>query len=93
MTVVNFAVAMAVPRLTRSFGNGRLLAGSLTLTLIGMAWLSRLSLDTRYLRRIAPPMIRIGAGQGGALSQLTASGIARAAPRGAGVISGLVNVA
>lgn len=37
MTVVNFAVAVAVPRLTKRCGNGLLLAGGLTLTLIGIA--------------------------------------------------------
>lgn len=37
MTLANFAVALAVPCLTRHFGNGRLLAGGLLVTLIGMA--------------------------------------------------------
>ncbi|MGO9977420.1 MAG: MFS transporter [Solirubrobacteraceae bacterium] len=93
MTVVNFAVAMAVPELTRRHGNGVLLAGGLTLTLIGMAWLRRLSAGTDYLTGIAFPMVLIGAGQGATLSPWTAAGIAGAAPRDAGAASGLVNVA
>ena len=40
-TIPNFAAAMMVPRLTRRFGNARLLAARLMLTLVGMAWLRR----------------------------------------------------
>ncbi|MBN8939903.1 MAG: MFS transporter [Rhizobiales bacterium] len=92
-TLVNFAVAMVVPRFTRRFGNGRLLAGGLTLTLVGMAWLSRISMGTSYLAGIALPMMLIGAGQGFTLSPLTAAGIAGVAPEDAGAASGVVNVA
>ena len=46
MTLANFAVAVAVPKLTRRLGNAHLLAGGLALTLIGMARLSRLSAGT-----------------------------------------------
>jgi EmrB/QacA subfamily drug resistance transporter len=93
MTLANFAVAVAVPRLTRRLGNARLLAAGVTVTLVGMAWLSRLSADSSYLTAIALPMIFIGIGQGGALGPLTASGIAGVAPEDAGAASGLVNVA
>ncbi|WP_136616373.1 MULTISPECIES: MFS transporter [Mesorhizobium] len=93
MTMVNFAVAMVVPQLTRRFGNGRLLACGLTLCLAGMAWLSRASFDTSYLTGVALPMVLIGAGQGMALSPLTTSGIAGVAPEDAGAASGVVNVA
>ncbi|MEA2184642.1 MAG: hypothetical protein QOF69_3827 [Solirubrobacteraceae bacterium] len=92
-TVVNFAAAMAVPRLTRRFGNATLLAGSLAISVIGMAWLSRLSADTPYLTGIALPMILIGAGQGGALGPLTAAGIAAVAPGDAGAAGGVTNAA
>jgi EmrB/QacA subfamily drug resistance transporter len=92
-TLPNFAAAMAVPRLARRFGNGRLLAGSLTLTLIGMAWLSRLTADATYLTSVALPMVLIGLGQGGALAPLTAAGVAGVAPEDAGAASGVVNVA
>jgi EmrB/QacA subfamily drug resistance transporter len=93
MTVVNFAVAVAVPRLTGRFGNGRLLAAGLAVTLAGMVWLSRISGDTPYLTGVALPMILIGAGQGASLSPLTASGIAGVGQEDAGAASGLVNVA
>jgi EmrB/QacA subfamily drug resistance transporter len=92
-TLVNFAVAMVVPQLTRRFGNARLLAAALTCGLLGMAWLSRASLDTNYLIGVALPMVLIGAGQGLALSPLTSSGIAGVAREDAGAASGVVNVA
>jgi len=93
MTIANFIVAVAVPKFTRRFGNGRLLAAGLAITLVGMAWLSRLSADTAYLTGIAMPMVLIGAGQGASLGPLTASGIAGVRGEDAGAASGLVNVA
>ena len=92
-TLPNFAAAMAVPVLTRKLGNARLLAGSLLFTLIGMAWLSRVSADSAYLTGVALPMILIGIGQGGALAPLTSAGVAGVAPEDAGAASGVVNVA
>lgn len=92
-TLVNFAGAMAVQRLTRRFGNERLLLGGLTLALIGMIWLSRVSADSTYLLGVALPMILIGLGQGLSLSPLTISGIAGVEAKDAGAASGLVNVA
>ena len=93
MTLVNFAVAMLVPKLSRRFGNARLLAGGLTLCLFGLAWLSRVCAATAYLTGVALPMALIGAGQGLALSPLTAAGISGVQARDAGAASGVVNVA
>jgi hypothetical protein len=92
MTIVNFIVAVRVPKLTARYGNGRLLAGGLATTAIGMFWLSRLSGETSYLSGLALPMILIGAGQGATLSPLTAAGIAGVRGEDAGAASGLVNV-
>nr|WP_315259522.1 MFS transporter [uncultured Duganella sp.] len=93
MTLVNFAVALQVPRLTRSFGNARLLALGLAVCLAGMAWLSRASPAAGYWLAVALPMVLIGAGQGMTLSPLTAAGIAGVAAQDAGAASGVVNVA
>src|SRR4051812_41910012 len=68
LTVCNFAVAVVVPRLTRQFGNARLLAGGVAVTLVGMAWLSRLSADSSYVTGLALPMMLLGIGQGASLS-------------------------
>ena len=93
VTRVNFAAAMAVPRLTRRFGNATLLVGALVISTIGMAWLGQLSAHSSYLTGIALPMILLGAGQGGALGPLTAAGIAGLAPEDAGAAGGVTNVA
>jgi len=92
-TLPNFAAALAVPKLTQRFGNARLLAAALALTLIGMAWLSQVSADTPYLTGVALPMILIGIGQGGVLGPLTVAGVSGVAAEDAGAASGLVNVA
>jgi hypothetical protein len=92
MTVVNFIVAVRVPKLTARYGNGLLLAAGLATTTVGMFWLSRLSGGTSYLTGLALPMVLIGAGQGATLSPLTAAGIAGVRGEDAGAASGLVNV-
>ena len=92
-TLVNFAVAIAVPWLTHRLGNAQLLAGSLLLAVIGMAWLSRVSADSAYLTAVALPMLLIGAGQGGALAPLTSAGVSGVAAEDAGAAGGVVNVA
>jgi hypothetical protein len=84
MTAFNYAVGLAVPRLTQRLGNGILLAGGLAVTLLGMFWLSRLSPRTSYLTGIALPMVLIGIGQGGTRTLLTAAGIAGVSDDGAG---------
>jgi EmrB/QacA subfamily drug resistance transporter len=91
MTIVNFAVAMAIPRLTPRFGNAAVLATGLAVTLAGMAWLSRVGVDSSYLTAVALPMVLVGAGQGLAFAPLTSAGIAGVTAREAGAASGLVN--
>lgn len=92
-TLVNFGVALAVPKLTRRFGNARLLAAGLAVSVVGMAWLGQIGADTSYLLGVALPMVLIGAGQGASLSPLTVVGVAGVAAEDAGAASGLVNVA
>jgi len=91
-TLVNFASAMAVPKLTRRFGNGRLLSIGLAIGVVGLCWLSRIDADSSYAVAIALPMILIGFGQGLVLGPLTAAGIVGVDARNAGAASGLVNV-
>ena len=91
MTVVNFAVAMTIPRLTTRFGQAVPLATGVTLTLIGMAWLSRVSVSGSYWDTVALPMVLIGAGQGLAFAPMTSAGIARVSIDDAGAASGMVN--
>ncbi|MCU1445793.1 MFS transporter [Cryobacterium sp.] len=93
MTVVNFAVALAIPRLTRRFGNSALLVTGIAVTFAGMLWLGRVGVDSEYLTAVALPMVLIGFGQGLAFAPLTAAGVAGIEPLDAGAGSGLVNVA
>ncbi len=92
-TVVNFAAAMAVPRLIRRFGNTVLMVTGLVISTLGAAWLTQLTSATPYLTGIALPMVLIGLGQGLALTPLTTAGVAGVPARDAGAASGAVNVA
>jgi predicted MFS family arabinose efflux permease len=91
--LVNFAAALTVPRLTARLGNLPLLAIGLATAAIGLAWLGRATPASGFWLAIGLTSILVGAGQGLALSPLTASGIARLAPEDAGAASGVVNVA
>ena len=88
-----FAMVRAVPRLIPRFGEMRVLVGGLTLALIGMAWLSQISVDVDYATQVAPPMLLLGIGMGAAFTPLTSLGIAGVADQDAGAASGLVNTA
>ncbi len=91
MTIVNFAVAMAIPAIVRRFGQKLPLVLGVALTLVGMFWLSRLTADTDYLLGVALPMAVIGIGQGLTFAPLTSAGIADVRDEDAGAASGLVN--
>jgi EmrB/QacA subfamily drug resistance transporter len=91
MTGVNFAVAMAIPRVTARLGQAIPLAAGVLLTLLGMAWLSQVTVSGSYWASVALPMILIGAGQGLAFAPMTSVGIAGVGSEDAGAASGLVN--
>jgi len=93
MTLVNFVVALAIPRLSRVVPTPVLLAAGTATTLVGMAWLSRTAAEGPYLASVAAPMVLIGAGQGLAFAPLTSSGIAGVDAADAGAASGVVNTA
>src|SRR3954449_7947386 len=93
VTLPNFAAAMAIPRLTKHYGNPTVLVGGLVISVIGMAWLSRLGPDTPYLTGVALPMMLIGIGQGGSLGPLTAGGLTGVTAGDAGAAGGVTNVA
>ncbi len=88
-----FAAARLAPRIGPRVGNMRLLAGGVSVALVGMVLLSRITPDSHYLPTIALPMLLLGTGIGTALTPLTTAGVAGVAPEDAGAASGLVNVA
>lgn len=91
MTLVNFAVALCIPRLVARLGGRAPLVVGILLTAGGMLWLSRLGIDSSYLTGVALPMLLIGAGQGLAFAPMTSFGIAGTAHEDAGAASGVVN--
>jgi EmrB/QacA subfamily drug resistance transporter len=90
-TLANFAAALAIPRLTRLFGNGALLAGAMAIGFVGMVWLSGMGADSHYLA-VMMPLLLIGLSQGACLSPLTAAAMTDVQSADAGAASGLVNV-
>ncbi|TXN28896.1 MFS transporter [Lacisediminihabitans profunda] len=91
MTLVNFAVALAIPRLSERLGDTVLLVAGIVVTIAGMLWLSRIAPESGYLAVVAAPMLFIGAGQGLAFAPMTVFGIAGTSPEDAGEASGVVN--
>jgi EmrB/QacA subfamily drug resistance transporter len=91
MTLVNFAVALAIPALVARIGARAPLFVGIALTAGGMLWLSGLGVDSSYLNGVAVPMLLIGAGQGLAFAPMTSFGIAGTAMEDAGAASGVVN--
>ncbi|MZQ86976.1 MFS transporter [Paenibacillus sp. 5J-6] len=93
MTGVMFSMVYAVPGLLSRFGSTRLMIGGVFLALIGMFWLSRITVDTSYFPNIAIPLVILGIGAGVVFIPLTSSGIAGVERSDAGAASGVVNVA
>ena len=92
-TLMAFAVAAAVPSVSRRFSTPIVAVIGTAGMVISSIWLSRLGTHTVYLTGIALPMLFYGAAQGLSLSSLTTAGMAGVAHEDAGVAGGLVNVA
>jgi EmrB/QacA subfamily drug resistance transporter len=93
MTLLLFAMVQVVPRFSARISSAQLIAGGVLIALVGMAWLSRISVGTQYFPGIVLPMVLLGTGIGIAFIPLTTVSIAGVAPEDAGAASGLVNVA
>jgi len=93
VTVLTFAAARALPRLTRAHGNAAVLAAAFALAALGMIWLSHAGPGADYLTEVLPPMVLIGLGNGAGLGPLTVAGVAGARHEDAGAAAGLVNTA
>lgn len=92
-TIPNFLSAMAVPKLSRRFGSGKLLGLGLILSIMGAVGLSLVSAGSSYLGGVAAPMAFIGLGQGLSLAPLTIAGVMGVSQDDAGAASGVVNAA
>jgi EmrB/QacA subfamily drug resistance transporter len=92
MTALIFAMSRVVPWLAPRFGTARLLIAGLTVDLVGLCWLSRVSVGTSYFPGIAVPLLFLGVGAGISFITLTGRAIVGVPDRDAGAASGLVNV-
>src|SRR5262249_42879346 len=93
LTLMIFAVTSVVPRLVGRLGNTRVLVGGILVSLVGMAWLSRVGAGTPYLTGVAIPMVILGLGAAFAITPMTTAGVAGVAGEAAGAASGLGTVA
>jgi EmrB/QacA subfamily drug resistance transporter len=92
VTLTIFAMVKVVPKLLGRIGPFRVLIGGLTLALVGLLWLSRITAGTDYWTGIALPMLLVGGGMGLAFTPLTQAAIQGVDHHDAGAASGLVNV-
>ena len=93
LTLVMFSMAQVVPRIPLRVSSATLITGGAVVGLIGMAWLSRLSVSTQFFPNIVLPMVLLGAGIGVAFIRLTGVSVSGVKPSQEGAASGLVNVA
>jgi EmrB/QacA subfamily drug resistance transporter len=92
VTLTIFGMVKVVPKLLGRIGPQWTLLGGFTSALLGLLWLSQISVTTDYWTGIALPMLLIGSGMGLAFTPLTQTAIAGVDPHDAGAASGLVNV-
>lgn len=92
MTLVQFAAAMAIPRITRMVGGVPMLMGALLLISVRLFWLANAGASASFWQ-LAMPTVVIGIGNGAAMAPLTTSGVRGVEGRDQGAASGVVNVA
>ena len=91
LTIVNFAAALYLPKITAKLGNGRVMLTGQIILLIGILISAVIDPHAGYWVTIGLPMILIGWGQGWLLAPLTAAGVYDTTPELAGGASGLTN--
>lgn len=91
LTILNFIVAMQLPKLIAKFGNNRMLMVGEVILFIGLLWTALSDLSNGYWIAIALPMSVIGIGQGLILAPVTSAGVHDAPKELAGAASGLTN--
>ncbi|MET4052474.1 EmrB/QacA subfamily drug resistance transporter [Frigoribacterium sp. PvP054] len=91
MTIVNFAVALSVPRLLDRLHSVVVLGAGVAVTFAGMLWLSRVDQGDSFVTGVALPMVLIGLGQGLAFAPLTSYALVGITGADAGAASGLLN--
>ncbi|MBS7576376.1 MULTISPECIES: MFS transporter [unclassified Enterococcus] len=91
LTIVNFIIALQLPRLTLKFGNSRILLAGEIVLMIGLILIAISNISTGYWGAIFIPMMIIGIGQGLILAPVTAAGVHEAPVELSGIASGVTN--
>lgn len=92
ITILLFAASQASSKvLIERFGAQRLMIIGITLSSLGLLWLTQLSASSSYPSLLGP-LALFGTGNGLAFVPLTTASLAGVAPEDAGAASGLVNV-
>lgn len=92
LTIVNFMIAMQLPKLTSKLGNNRvLLIGEIILSM-GLILLAISNPENSYWQTVFVPMIILGLGQGLILAPVTSAGVYEAPDELAGIASGVTNM-
>lgn len=82
---------VAAPRLLARLGARTALLPALLLIALGLAWLGRLPAHPGYAADVLPALLALGAGFGLAMPALAGLAMSAAAPRDAGIASGVFN--
>jgi EmrB/QacA subfamily drug resistance transporter len=82
---------IASPRIARRFGAQRAMVPGLAIIAVGVAWLTRLPADGRYLVDLLPAFVLMGVGFGLAQPAITALAMSDATEDDSGLASGLFN--
>lgn len=91
LTIVNFVIAMLLPKISRYFQNTWILFIGEIVLFIGEFWLVIVDVDRGYIHALLLPMILLGIGQGLILSPVTSAGVYQAPQHLAGIASALTN--
>jgi EmrB/QacA subfamily drug resistance transporter len=92
ITILLFAASQASSKvLIERFGPQRMMITGITLSALGLLWLTQLSATSSYPALLGP-LVLFGTGNGLAFVPLTTASLAGVAPQDAGAASGLVNV-
>jgi EmrB/QacA subfamily drug resistance transporter len=92
LTVCLFLASQSSARWTvERFGADAVMVAGITLSIIGLLWLTRLDESSGYLGIIGP-LVLVGIGNGSAFVPLTGAALQGVEPQHAGAASGLVNV-
>jgi EmrB/QacA subfamily drug resistance transporter len=85
------ASTLSARTLVERFGNRELIAGGISLSTVGLLWLTQLSETSNYLSLLGP-LLLFGLGSGISFVPLTTAALNGVAPEDSGAASGLVNV-